>query len=619
MKEAVEKRRQLEAFPVLDVLDAERKQRLLDEANELLDRLKVVGDVVVGAALSTSTQAPDAYEDRLLTIAPEVQTALAPELSDDDRAVRLSDLRLRAEYWLDEGRPELAPDRRCLHWPLEFPEVFLDRPVGGFDAVIGNPPFVGGKRISGPMGSTFREYLVRWLAGGVTGNADLVAYFFLRGAHIASRIGLLATNTIAQGDTREVGLDQLLGSGWTITRAVKSTPWPGVASLEVAKLWLHSGTWRGQAVLDGEVTSRITPLLEPGGRASGAPQRLRANAGRSFIGSFVLGLGFVLAPDRAQALIDHDPRNADVLFPYLNGEDLNSRPDQSASRWIIDFGERSEEEARQYPDCWDIVERLVKPERVTKDAAKYPRMVHEWWKYWNARPGLYAAIKGMERVLVIAQVSKTVMPTFVQPRQVFAHKLVVFAYDDDAHAALLSTALHYWWVIRYSATMRTDLSYSPTDCFETFPQTQLTHDVGRLGAELDAHRRALMLERWEGLTKTYNRVHDPSEHANEIAELRRLHTELDHAVAAAYGWDDLVLDHGFHDTRQGTRYTIGPAARTEILDRLLELNHERYADEVARGLHAKAAKGKRRRAATRSPRRLAQGSPALDFTSTDTT
>ncbi len=615
VKEAVEKRRQLEAFPVLDVRDAERKQRLLDEANELLDRLKVVGDVVVGAALSTSTHAGDAYDDRLLTAAPEVQAALDPDLSEDDRDVRLSDLRLTAEYWLDEGRPPMTPARRCLHWPLEFPEVFLDRPAGRFDAVFGNPPFAGGQRITGAFGTAFREYLVRHVAGGARGSADLVAYFFLRASQAANRIGLLATNTISQGNTREVGLDQLLAHGWKVTAAWKSSPWLGQASLEVAKLWLQRGQWAGAIHIDEQPVSRITSTLEPGSRVNDVAHKLQANAGRSYQGSIVLGLGFLLSPEQAKALIDKDPRNADVLFPYLNGEDLNSRPDQSASRWVINFFDWPLDRAEQYPDCLEILQRLVKPDR---DKVKRAARRKRWWQYAERAAGLYTAIDRMERVLAIARISKTIQPTFVRTGLVFNEKTVVLAYDDDEHFGLLSSMIHRWWALMHSSTLRADTQYTPSDCFETFPQPELPGEVGSLGGELESHRRALMLARWEGLTKTYNRVHNPDEHAQDIAELRRLHTDLDHAVAAAYGWNDLNLDHDFHETRQGVRYTIGLAARTEVLDRLLELNHERYADEVRRGLHAKAAKKKGGRSTARPPRRNASDSAVLDFTSTDT-
>src|SRR5690606_949751 len=132
----------------------------------------------------------------------------------------------------------------------------------------------GGKRISGPMGQDYREYLVAQIAGGTKGNADLVAYFFLRASIIASVIGFLAADSIAQGDTREVALDRLVTEDWTIYRAVKSVKWPGTASLEIAKVWLTKAGWHGAAILDGRRVRRISPLLNPASRVAGSPQRI---------------------------------------------------------------------------------------------------------------------------------------------------------------------------------------------------------------------------------------------------------------------------------------------------------------------------------------------------------
>jgi hypothetical protein len=382
-----------------------------------------------------------------------------------------------------------------------------------------------------------------------------------------------------------------------IVRAWKSRPWPGDASLQIGQVWVRRGEWQGPAILDGRSVRGISASLDPKTRAEGIPFRLAANSGRSFIGSLVLGLGFVLTPEEANRIIEKHPRNREVVKPYLNGEDLNSRPDLSPSRWVIDFDEMVEEEARAFPDCWRIVEERVKPERMTKDAKRYPRMVYEWWKFWNSRPELHAAIEGLSRVIAITRVSKTVMPAFVPTGMVYSDAVVVFAYDDDAHLGILSSAFHWWWAVTRASTMRTDLRYTPTDCFETFPQPDPTDDVARVAKALDEHRRAMMLERWEGLTKTYNRVHDSEEDASDVVRLRELHVELDHAVAAAYGWTDLGLDHDFHDTPQGRRFTVGPATRVEILDRLLELDHERYREEVAAGLYAKPKARKRARSA----------------------
>ena len=304
--------------------------------------------------------------------------------------------------------------------------------------------------------------------------------------------------------------------------------------------------------------------------------------------------GFVIQPEEARVLLD-DPRNRDVVLPYLSGEDLSQRADNSASRWAIDFGERSLEEAKTYPAPFAIVQERVMPERLAKDARKYPRLVNEWWKFWRTRGELRRALAPLDRCIAMTIHSKVVLPRFVDVGVSYTHGLVVFAHDDDAHFGLFSSGFHWWWAVTHASTMRTDIRYTPTDCFETFAQPQLTPQVAEFGARLHDRRSTLMLDRQEGLTTTYNRVHDPEESSNDIVELRQIHVALDYAVRHAYGWDDLVLDHDFHETKFGARFTFAPMPRQEILDRLLELNHERYADEVRRGLHGKAkSTGKRK-------------------------
>ncbi len=251
---------------------------------------------------------------------------------------------------MGKQRLQKAGCPKPFHWPLEFPEVFMER--GGFDGIVGNPPFMGGQKITGNLGLVYREYLVGNLANGQRGSADLCAYFFLRAESLLRRdgqFGLLATNTIAQGDTREVGLDQIVASGCTIPRAVPSRPWPGVAALEVAHVWVRRGEWGGIWMLDDRPTSGITSFLTPPGEVEGEPYCLKANENRSFQGTIVLGMGFVLEPEEAQRLLEKDARNREILFPYLNGEDLNSRPDQSPSRWVINFFDWPIEKAAAIP------------------------------------------------------------------------------------------------------------------------------------------------------------------------------------------------------------------------------------------------------------------------------
>jgi hypothetical protein len=583
--EARELRERIEATVVQDPRQAADKADKLEKAEKITERLRVAADAVVGAALVTAGSGSGRYDDRLTSVADEMLAYLTQPESRAEKALRaiLTD-------WLRGPRPEPI---RPFHWPLEFPEV-MSR--GGFDAVVSNPPFVGGQRLTAAIGQDVREHLVEHLAGGKRGSADLCSYFLLRNVDISfgGRVGIIATNTIAQGDTREVGLDQVHRRGRRVYRAVKSQPWPGTASLEVSLIWVGHSNHHEVPSLDGRPVRAITPSLDPESRVTGNPYRLAANEDQSFQGSTILGTGFILEPEQARELITKDPRNRNVLFPYLNGEDLNSQPDFSASRWVVNFHDWPLDRVREYDECFAIVEEKVKPFRMTNNRKAYR---DHWWQYAEKRPAMLEAIAGLNRVLVIARVSKTGLPVWSPTGQVLSEATVVFAVDRDAYLTLLSSNIHFaWWTTKGESTLETRHRYTPSDGFETFAQPDLTAHMDNIGNELHNLRRSIMLERDRGLTKLYNLVHDPTETDEDISRLREIHIEVDNAVAEAYTWTDLDLGHGFHETRQGLRFTIDPVVQVEVLDRLLELNHERYAEEVAKGLHDKKGKGRRKRA-----------------------
>ena len=596
---------QLERIADDSMANVEEKRRLFENIRFQTKRLNHAADRLLAASWQPAKASErlrllnDAFhevDDRIRDVEPDV-------LEAEGRRHRR-----------DAGCPE------PFHWALEFPEVFLDR--GGFDGFVGNPPFMGGQKITGNLGVAYRDYLVERLAGGTRGSADLCAYFFLRAAGLlrpGGQAGLVATNTIAQGDTREVGLDQLTANGMSLPRAVSSRKWPGTASLEVAHVWLRHGAWESTFHLDDKATSGITSFLTEPGAVSGPPHRLAANAGKSFQGSIVLGMGFVMEPEEAQRLIDQDARNKDVLFPYLNGEDLNSRPDQSPSRWVINFfdwpldRDSAPEDyegpvAADYPDCLAIIEEKVKPERTRKNengkyALRKP-LPQKWWIYAEKRPALYRTIAGMDSAIACSEVTKHLSFHFIDVNWVFSANLDIFPGNGNVAFSVIQSEVHDTWARVYSATLETRLKYSPGNAFETFPFPDETADLDAIGETYHSHRQQLMLTRQEGLTKTYNRFHNPDETADDIQTLRDLHVAMDRAVADAYGWSDLDLGHGFHETKQGLRFTLSEPARRDVLARLLRLNHERYAEEVRQGLHAKktpkAPKGKRGRSKSAS-------------------
>jgi hypothetical protein len=581
LQQAADLRREITGQPVVTVRDVEHKARLLAESEALTSQLVTVANAVTGAGLAVAGASSLDVTRRFEVLLDQVQTALqrggnAMDLLGD-----------RAEGALQEGRPPGTAHRRPFHWPLAFPEVFADAVEPGFGAIIGNPPFLGGKKISGHLGDDYRAWLQRWDAGGVKGNADLVALFVLRAVRLLSRrgqLGYIATNTLVQGDTLEVGLLQATsasGGGLTIRRGESSHPWPSPsANLEIVNLWATRAKMADAARswLDGEEVPHIGPDLEPVGNVPGRPLRLGENDGFAFIGSYVLGLGFIMEPERAAAIISGDLRYAEVIQRYVTGRDLNQRPDSSASRWIINFRDWPLSRCQGYPEALGILRRLVKPER--DRLPEYKRRVRDnWWRYEHIAPSLYEAIAGLDNVLAIARVSSTVMPVRVPTNSVYNEKCVLFATDDFASLAVLSSSAHFVWVVRYTSTMRTDINYSPSDAFLTFPRPKPTGELAKLGRLLDTEGRQLMLSRSWGLTTTYNHVHDPVDTDPAVVRLREIHADIDHAILVAYGWSDLDPQIGHHKTKLGTRWTVSPETRFELLDRLLAENHRRYAAE----------------------------------------
>ncbi len=590
LEEAALLRMELQSQTTNSIGDLDRKASQHVQSEQLLQSLARVADLVASAALASAQEPnPSAALNQVLEADLPMLQDVITALGTAEESTALVAAQQRSATRLDAGCPKDAPERRPLHWPIAFPEVFADG--NKFDAMVGNPPFIGGQRISGAAGGDYREHLVQWIAHGTKGSADLVAYFFLYAAKVARSLGFLATNTIAQGDTSEVGMAQLIDHGWIIHRAVSSAPWPGATSLEIAKCWMFSAAWHGPKYLDDRWVSGIDEMLYPTSRSNWRKQPLAANKDQSFQGSIVLDMGFTMSPEEAQALIAKNPRNVEVLFPYLNGKDLNQSPTHTASRWVINFFDWAEEHARAYSDCYAIVEETVKPERLSKKGKAYESARKFWWQHLAQRKGLYQNIADLDRVLVIARVSKSVVPIFVPAKQVLSDRIGVFAYDDYFHFGLMSSGFHFRWAVRYSSTLEARTNYTPTDVFATFPQPDYSDVVAAAAEALDNHRRPLMVAEQIGITSLYNRVHDPANHSSAIVEMRRLHRNLDFAVRDAYGWHDIELGHGFYNVRgAGQRFTFTPEAADEILVRLLELNRDRYQAEVKAGLHSKAKK-----------------------------
>lgn len=565
--------------------------------------------------------------------------------------------RQRVESWItaslnpkwDELRAKAHAFRagqgwRPFHWEIEFPEVFV-RENSGFDAIIGNPPFAGKNTISAASGPGYLPWLQQ-LHEGAHGNADLVAHFFRRAFALlrnGGAFGLIATNTIGQGDTRATGLATILRDGGTIFRATKRYQWPNEgAAVIVSIVHIAKGGKARSSVLDGRQVARISAYLVAGD-FDDAPWRLVANSRKAFIGSYLLSMGFTFDDAAAakgeaepisemERLIAKDPRNSQRIKPYLGGEEVNNSPTHSHHRYAIDFEDfplrrdpaathpwrQLTEEAQRaklrsgivsadypypvaadWPDLLEIVERRVKPARMENSRERYAKI---WWQYGERRPGLYRTIAEQDKVTGIAQTSPHVSISQIDRKQVFGHTLVVLNESRITSFVVLQCRVHEIWTRIFAASMKDDQRYIPGDCFETFPFPEgydTDETLERAGQAYHDHRAALMIDAAEGMTKTYNRFHKESERGATIAHLRELHDDMDRAVLRAYGWDDLAeevqpqfLTEETEDdhTYQG-RYFWPAEQRDKVLSRLLALNAERHAEEVRQDIALKGKAG----------------------------
>ena len=586
---------------------------LFDHARAAASKVRLLGDLAL-AAYFEGSKAKE-REQKRLEFAGEVSAGNAGNYRS----------------WIEELRdddPPLAP----FHWEIEFPEVF-ERENAGFDAMVGNPPFAGKNTVAAANKDGYPDWLKEAHVES-HGASDLVAHFFRRAFNLIRQrgaFGLIATNTIAQGDTRSTGLRYICEEDGDIYDVRTRVKWPGLAAVVVSVLHIAKSRLPGQKRLDGKAVEKITAFLFHRG-GSRDPARLKANEGKSFQGSIVLGMGFTFddtekkgvasSLDEMDRLIKASPRNREAIRPYIGGQEVNTSPTHAHHRYVINFlayplrrqdiGERWFDAdtdrqlelrrsavvpkdypgpvAADWPELLAIAERGVKPARahLTTNAVGR-RRASFWWQYGSSAKELYGATEGLPRVLGVSRVGQQFAFAFLASSMVYADSMIVFPFSEHAAFCTLQSRPHEIWSRFFGSSMKDDLRYTPLDCFETFPfptNWEARPDLEAPGKAYYSYRATLMIDNNEGLTKTYNRFHDPNEDSPAVAKLRDLHAAMDRVVLNAYGWQDIptdcefLLDYEIDEEEWGTkkkpyRYRWPNEVRDEVLARLLELNAER--------------------------------------------
>jgi hypothetical protein len=581
------------------------KKQKLSLADEAADPIRRAGDLIIAAFFGAEKDKErlrlrDEYLDRLTGLQKNPTDLIWYQQT-------LRDLR--------SGEYPITP----FHWEIEFPEVF-ERYNAGFDAIVGNPPFAGRTTLS----ESSHKCYIAWLQTiheESHGNSDLVAHFFRCTYDLLRQwgcFGMIATKTIGQGDTRATGLRWICTHGGTIYAARKRYKWTGSAAVTVSVVYLSKGPLSGPFDLDGHLVSLITAYLFHAGTHEN-PATLISNKGRSFQGCVVVGMGFTFDDTDTKGiassifkmhdLIDKVPHNAERIFPFIGGEELNDEPEQKHHRYVINFGDCSEEEVRRrWPDLLQIVEEKVKPEREKKTVAwskDKAKRAERWWQFSRTAKDLYEAIGGIPRCAAISQISKHLAFAFCPTDVVFSQNCIVFSISTYKEFIVLQCQIHNVWAKLFGSSFEDRPIYTTTGCFETFPFPpgfESNPILEQAGREYYEFRAALMVRNNEGLTKTYNRFHDPEETSPDIQRLRELHTAMDRAVLDAYKWTDIPTDCEFildyeddeEDENEGKgrkrkkpwRYRWPDPIRDEVLARLLALNAQRAEEERLAGAAA---------------------------------
>lgn len=560
---------------------ARAKDRLLEQFHEVTSELRIVGDAILAAALPFGGKPGRQLDDVFKTMSMQLHDAFPADGSDGDSSslVERIDSGLAPVVETDYVRWE------PLHWVVEIPDVLISN--GGFDAIVGNPPFLAGKKIATAYGANLEQWLKQDLAGQ-KGSADLCAHFIRRARTLLNSsgvLGLIATDRVGQGDTAAMSTELLARDG-DVFRARSHFIWPGKAKTGAAIIWATRSVRRAQqarAFLDETPVSRISGSLKSADIADLSNAVALQPEFQAGNGVSVYGEGFFLsADDPLVQQLNHVERAA--LRPFVNGQTLMSGAESETL--VISLNEFQTESAlvEAAPCLAERLERLVKPVRdgVTSQ-------VHEtrYWAHWDKREKLFREAHSLERFITLARMTRVPVFTFSTDRSaVISDKVVVLATDSLRVLGALSSIFHTSWFESTRTTRGAGSCYVVSRCLRTFPLPESrTADLTEAARRFDAVRELARLN-VRSLTKLYNLVDDPAVTDHAIAEVRTAQADLDRAVCASYGWEDLKLDHGFVEIAGARRFGCPDDQREEMRRRLLDENLLRagVASNVGRGI-----------------------------------
>ena len=403
------------------------------------------------------------------------------------------------------------------------------------DAIIGNPPFLGGKHMRMTLNDKYIDRVFERFSD-VKDSVDFCSYWF-RIAHnnldSNGRAGLVATNSICQGKSRAAGLDYIAQNGGYIYDAISTQPWSGEAKVHVSIVNWSKEEPKGYN-LDSRPVLSINSSLQATIDVSQAP-KLLANSNRCFQGVIPVGKGFIVTQQQVENWVKADAKNQEVIKLFSMGANLAKNPNGTPERWIIDFNDMSIEEASNYELPLEHIRIHVKPERQQNREAI---MREKWWRFKRTNEGMRKAIAPLSHYFTVPRVSKWAVFIPAPVSWLPGDKSVVVASEDFYILGILTSKVHRTWMHAQKSTLKADIAYTHNTCFETFPfpqiaAQQLVEQIRATAVELHQYRTQQMSAKQWGITQLYNKFF-----AEPTSQLYKLHAKLDRQCNAAYGFTD---------------------------------------------------------------------------------
>ena len=564
-------RTQLERRPSNTVEDIKTKAKMFEHVQHQMIRLKYLADIIVAAYWEGGRQnqiqsrlqaAFHEHMDRFRDGTPEEQAALA-------RTVRTK---------VNCPLP--------FHWPIEFPEVF-DRGKGqssGFDAIVGNPPFLGNRLWKSLIGDHM-QWQAEIILGQSPGKVDLCIIFHRRVIELLRMnggYGLLATTNIAEGTAIQIGLGEICKQG-ELLFAIKNFKWPGKASVTAAVVCFFKGAYEGARRLDGKDVEYIGPRLEEKEEHSWEPRPVPEPL-FSFAGvDNSKGLAFVISDD--DSWFDSLKLEANSLLrPYITGNDITSGALNTIKRWALDIGDSDLADIRMsHPTVFRFLTEVVQPTRTAKALKSYKGLFDRWWQFWNHRAGLIRHLRPQGKVIVFSKITKHPICMVADPTWIYTNKVVLVGFEREDLLAISFSVFFTEWVVAQQGAkfgVGASLTLAIREAFDTFPQpNNLVSQCGIAAAtEFERVAKTWCLASESGLTQFVDTMGDSSCNEPEIVKARELLGTIDTEVSRAYGMEMLDITRGFfpapYIVSESNAYIVESSTRSQVIGFLTELNRE---------------------------------------------